>query len=285
MLPLPKILWHEWRACEWPPRRPESSEAMENAEQVASYVKAYEWGGPTSALQLHHLRELSRIIRPGDVVLDLACGPGPLLLELAPLFPHTTFIGADLSEEMLRYLRDRVSERGLSNVTVLHEDIRTLPSIDAASIDVVISTSALHHLPTDADLVQTFRRMRAILKPQGAFYLFDFGRLKTAEARQMFVAEVARLAPPVTAHDYAESLQAAFQVDRVLEVARAELPKPYVASRSAWVDICFFLQTRPRTECAPEPRAYMARVSGALPLSMKMEHQMLRRLRRSQREV
>src|SRR5688572_20159869 len=133
-------------ARERPARQPESSEAMDDVEQVRSYVKAYEWGGPTSALQLHHLRELSRMIRPGDTVLDLACGPGPLLLELAPLFPQTTFIGVDLSGTMLEYLREEIAARGLANVSVLQEDIRSLPSVGTGTVDLVISTSALHHL-------------------------------------------------------------------------------------------------------------------------------------------
>lgn len=254
---------------------------MDDAEQVRAYVKAYEWGGPTSALQLHHLRELSRMIKAGDTVVDLACGPGPLLLELAPLFPDTTFIGADLSTTMLEYLSQQVASRGLRNVRVLQEDIRTLPSIPSGSVDLVISTSALHHLPEESGLVDVFRRCRSLIKPGGGFYFFDFGLLRSAGARALFVAEVARLAPPVTARDYAQSLEAAFPIDWVEDVARQELPRPFQLARSAFIDITYFLQTRERTGGSPAVRDYVDRRWGQLPPAMKVEHVMLRRLRQT----
>jgi arsenite methyltransferase len=280
MLPLHTIIWYEAMARERPHRQPEQSEAMDDADQVRSYVKAYEWGGPTSALQLHHLRELARLIRPGDTVLDLACGPGPLLLELAPLFPATHFIGADLSATMLGHLRDQIRDRKLNNLRVLQEDIRTLPSLGNGTVDLVISTSALHHLPDDSSLTHAFRRAKQLLKPDGGFYFFDFGLLKSPEARKIFVAEVAKLAPPMTANDYDQSLQAAFPIDWVLEAATAELPKPFAFARSAFVDICYFLQTSPKTACAPEVQAYLDRIWRSLSTAMKGEHVMLRQLRR-----
>ncbi len=164
MLPIHKIIWHEFRAKDRPVRVPEPSEAMEDLEQIRSYVKAYEWGGPTSALQLHHLRELSTMIRPGDTVLDLACGPGPLLLELAPLYPDCRFIGADLSRPMLEVLSESCAARGIRNVETLCEDIRHMPSLAPSSVDMVITTSALHHLPDLDCLGQVFERVERLLE-------------------------------------------------------------------------------------------------------------------------
>lgn len=281
MLPIHKILLHELTAAATPARVPEPAEAMEDADQVRSYVAAYEWGGPTSALQLHHLRELSRLIRPGGTVLDLACGPGPLILELAPLYPETRFIGADLSSEMLQYLAGEAKVRGLSNVFTLEEDIRALPSIEPCQVDLIISTSALHHLPTEEGLRQVFHRIRSILGEEGAFYLFDFGLLKTKQAQALFVAEVAKLAPPITAHDYELSLQAAFPINFVFESASEALPRPYVAERSMLVDFLYSLQSPARTTCPPSVESYIARRWHSLSASMKMEHVMLRLLRRS----
>lgn len=281
MLPIHTIVWHELRASSPPSRIPEPCEAMENAEQVKSYVAAYEWGGPTSALQLHHLRELSTLIRPGATVLDLACGPGPLLLELAPLYPETRFLGVDLSQEMLQHLSSEASARGLDNISTLEEDIRTLPSVENESIDLVISTSALHHLPDAEGLCEVFRRIGSALAPDGAFYLFDFGLLRSKRARELFVAEVAKLAPPITARDYEASLQAAFPIDFVFGSAAASLPRPYVAAKSAMVDFLYSLQSPPRTACPPAIAAYIDKRWAELSVSMKMEHVMLRLLRQS----
>ena len=88
---------------------------------------------------------------------------------------------------MLYYLRTESENRSLINVRVLKEDIRSLPSITNASIDVVISTSALHHLPNDSDLESTFLNISRILKPEGRFYLFDFGLLKSPQSRRLLL--------------------------------------------------------------------------------------------------
>lgn len=279
MLPFPRILWHEVSTRERPPRQPEPTEIMDDFEQVSSYIDAYRWGGPTSALQLHHLREASYLIRPGDTVLDLACGHGPLLLELAALYPTTTFIGADLSPTMLAHLKATAVARGLGNVSVLHEDIRMVPSRGRRDVDVVISTSALHHLPDEDGLRAVFRRIASVLKTGGAFYVFDFGLLKSAEARRLCVREVAKSAPALTAHDYDLSLQAAFPIEQVFAFADSELPRPFVRMRSALVDFFYFLQTPPRTDRPASVDAYLTRRWNSLPLSLKAEHLTLRRLR------
>lgn len=252
---------------------------MEDLEQVRAYVRAYEWGGPTSSLQLHHMHELSFMIRPGDTVVDLACGPGPLLLELAPIYPETTFIGVDLSPTMLDHLRQQAVARKLANISVFQEDIRTLPSLDA-KVDMVISTSALHHLPDDESLRQVFRRIRTVLKPDGGFYLFDFGLLKSQRTRELLVAEVAKLAPPVTAHDYDLSLRAAFPIDLVLTMAKEELPRPYRYSASSFFDFFFFLQTPHRTTPPARVQSRLDEVRRRLSYAMRIEYQMLRWMRR-----
>jgi hypothetical protein len=134
-------------------------------------------------------------------------------------------------------------------------------------------------LPDDDSLVQTFRRMKSVLKSTGGFYLFDFGLLKSAKTRGLFVAEVARLAPPLTAHDYSESLKAAFPIDWVGRVARQELGE-FRFGRSALVDICYFLQTPARTASPVHVKAYLDKIWAGFSISMKMEHLMLRGLRR-----
>ena len=280
MLPLHKIIWHEWRAKNEPARVPEPSEAMEDMEQIRSYVKAYEWGGPTSALQLHHLRELSKMIRAGDTVLDLACGPGPLLLELAPLYPDCKFIGVDLSRPMLAVLREQADARGLGNVEILFEDIRTLPSLQGRQVDLVITTSALHHLPDLDSLQQTFQRMESLLGKNGGFYIFDFGLLRSHYTRELMVNEVAKLAPPITAKDYELSLKAAFPTKEVLRLAREHLNRPYAAQLSSFIEFFYFLQTPPKVSTPAPVEKHLASVWAGLSTAMKMEYLMLRKMRR-----
>jgi SAM-dependent methyltransferase len=280
MLPLPKILWHETTVRSRPKRRPEP-EAMNDAEQVRAYVRAYEWGGPTSALQLHHLRELSRMIRPGDVILDLACGPGPLLLELAALYPDCRFIGADLSPTMLACLRAEADMRGLKNVITVKEDICTLPSLKNTPVDLVICTSALHHLPNEDCLRRVFQCVRRLLKLGGGFYFFDFGLLKSNQARNLCVKEVAKLAPAITAHDYDLSLQAAFPISLAIAFAEDELPRPFGAQVCCFFDFFYFLQSGQRAKPPAHVFDYIRLRRRGLSWTMKIEHFLIRIMRRS----
>lgn len=281
MLPLPLIIWHERTTKSYPTRINEPSEAMDDPEQIQSYVKAYEWGGPSSALQLHHLRNLAEMIRPGDTILDLACGPGPLLLELAELYPDCTFIGADLSPNMLRHLEKEAASRGLKNVSVLLEDIRTLPSLNNSKVDLVITTSALHHVPTEQGLRDVFKRIKSVLRPDGGFYVFDFGLLKSAKTRNILVKEVGRLASPLTTQDYDVSLQAAFPIPVVIGMARQELPTPFDMQVCSIADIFYIMKTGPRGRPTERAAAYIAKRWNEMPFTLKAEHMMLRVLRRS----
>lgn len=276
MLPIHELIWHEWRARRVTPLRvPEPSEAMEDPEQIRAYVKAYEWGGPTSALQLHHLQQLSTLIRPGDTVLDLACGPGPLLLELAPLYPSCRFIGADLSQQMLDVLISTAKERGIENVRALREDIRRLPSVPAESIDLVITTSALHHLPDLECLEQVLDRVRRVLKPDGGLYIFDFGLVRSQRARELLVADIARRAPQVTATDYKHSLDAAFPIDSVAARVVAHVQRPLTIRVSRFIDFFYFVRTPGRTAPPSRVLEYVRARRADCPLPVRLEGVML----------
>ncbi|MBK4736170.1 class I SAM-dependent methyltransferase [Noviherbaspirillum pedocola] len=281
MLRLDKIIWNEYKTKSYPPRINEPSEAMDDPEQIRSYVAAYEWGGPSSALQLHHLRNLSRMIKPGDTILDLACGPGPLLLELAVLYPECHFIGADLSPNMLQHLEEEARARGLSNVSILCEDIRTLPSLSETKVDLIITTSALHHVPTEDGLRQVFHRMATLLREGGGFYIFDFGLLKSPKTREILVNEVARLAQPITVQDYDVSLQAAYPIPTVVSLAEQELPKPFTTEVCSIADIFYFIRTGVRSEPSARALAYIDKRWKDLSLTLKGEHIMLRTLRKT----
>ena len=281
MLPIHKIIWHEFRAGERAVREPEPSEAMIDPAQIRAYVKAYEWGGPTSALQLHHLRELSEMIRPGDTVLDLACGPGPLLLELAPLYPECHFIGADLSQPMLDVLREQADERRLTNVEVICDDIRTLDSLSGRKVDLVITTSALHHLPDIDCLRATFARINRLIDQDGGFYVFDFGLLRSPRTRQIMVDDIAKKAPATTALDYHYSLRAAFPIDQVIELARSEIQRPFSALSSSFVDFFYFLKSGPRGKPSASSSKKIASLYGDFSADTKLEHMMLRAMRRA----
>ena len=70
-------------------------------------------------------------LRPGDVVLDVACGTGlSFALLLERVGPTGTVVGVELSPEMLAQARARVQSNGWRNVVLIES------SMEAARIDL-----------------------------------------------------------------------------------------------------------------------------------------------------
>jgi arsenite methyltransferase len=280
VIPLLPIVWAEWRAKSRPLRAPEPREILEGEAPAAAHLKGYEWGGPTSALTHYHLERLAVRVRPNETVVDLGCGPGPLLWELARLFPSTRFVVADPSGAMLGQVRKKARDLHLTNVHTLEEDLRELPGLRPGSVGLVISTQSLHHAASPEDLRRVFRRVNDLLAPEGGVYFFDFGLLKSAAARRLLVQDLARWAPPLTVRDYALSLDAAFPLSTVAALARDEIRRPFEVTASAFVDFFYFIATPPRAVPDATVAARLREKARALPWRLRWELALLRRLRR-----
>jgi ubiquinone/menaquinone biosynthesis C-methylase UbiE len=157
------------------------------------------------------------IIHPGDTVLDLACGPATQLCMVARINPDINFIGIDMSQLMLERAKNQATQQELSNVSFRQGDISKLDFFEDGSIDAIISTMALHHLPTINHLHKTFKEVARVLKPDGGVYLADFGRLKSEKSMQSFAYQYADQQPELFTQDYFHSLKAAFSLNEFRE--------------------------------------------------------------------
>ncbi len=111
-------------------------------------------------------------LRPGERVLDVACGTGLIT------FPAAAAVGAggavvatDISEGMVEQIRAAAAARGLAHVTALraHAEEAVLP---ASSFDVVLCSLGLMYVP---DPPAALREMRRVLKPGGRAVLAVWG--------------------------------------------------------------------------------------------------------------
>jgi SAM-dependent methyltransferase len=101
----------------------------------------------------------------GVNVLDCACGIGTQSLGLAKLGYNVT--GSDLSAGAVQRARAEAAAREL-NVRFYVADVRHLDELPIGGFEVVISMdNALPHLPSDSDLMEAARQMRAKLRPGG----------------------------------------------------------------------------------------------------------------------
>lgn len=192
------------------PREPEPDLVMDDPEQVAAYSEAGRIDGIMASSYLFHSARISQVIQGCGTVLDLGCGPATQLAQIAQFNPDTRFSGVDLSDGMLEEAERHVQRLGLSNVGFRRGDITRLEGFDDHSVDAVISTMALHHLPTAKHLDDCFAEVRRVLKPDGALYLTDFGRLKSLKSVIFFAYMNAQYQPHLFSLDYERSLRAAF---------------------------------------------------------------------------
>lgn len=195
------------------PREPEPALVMDNVEQVAAYVEAGRIDGNLSASYLFHSAHASQVLRGCKTVYDLGCGPATQLAQIAELNPDIRFVGVDLSSTMLADAEKHIQNLGLGNISLRQGDITTLDLFPDASADGVISTLALHHLPTFYHLENCFASIQRVLKPEGALYLTDFGRLKSLYSVVFFAYMNAKHQPHLFSLDLERSLRAAFLYD------------------------------------------------------------------------
>ncbi|MEV4783200.1 class I SAM-dependent methyltransferase [Burkholderia sp. LMU1-1-1.1] len=195
------------------PRVPEPRLVMDDEESVKAYTAAGGENGVMAPVYLFHGANISEVIRPGDTVVDLACGPANQLGLVARINPDTKFIGIDLSDEMRERAEALVLRQGLRNVTIEHGDITDLSRFADASVDAVMSTMALHHLPTEGHLARTYAEVARILKPGGGVYMADFGHLKSVRSIDYFADQYKDRQHHLFTLDYRNSLHAAFYPD------------------------------------------------------------------------
>jgi arsenite methyltransferase len=207
---LPLAIFHEITARGQIPRTPEIELVMNGEQTVEDYSGCGDDGGALFGPYLYNAVQVSARLRPSDHVVDLGCGSGRLLNLIASWNPQVQFTGVDLAPVMLQTARDQANAMGLFNVTYLEDDFSKLDVIQDQSADAVISSMALHHLPDRAALSRCFATIGRVLRPDGALYLMDFGRLRSKRAVDIFVAKVARTETPSLSADYRASLYAAF---------------------------------------------------------------------------
>ncbi len=191
-------------------RIPEPDLVMESAEQVRAYTEAGREAGVMAPVYLHHCSHVCDVIRPGDTVVDLACGPATQLGLVARLNPETRFIGVDLSDEMLAKADAYVRAQALENIELRKGDVSRLDMFEDRSIDAVMSTMALHHLPETVLLDRTFSEVARILKKDGGIFIADFGRLKLEKSMTVLANQYAEIQPDIFTLDYLNSMKAAF---------------------------------------------------------------------------
>ena len=166
-------------------------------------------------------------------ILDVGCGTGRTLLQLARALPGHRYAGVDLSPYYLEKARRLLA--AVPEVTLLADNAEKLPFRDAY-FDVVTSTYLLHELPRRARRTAV-DEMARVLRPGGLLVIEDSAQRAEASDLAFFLeAFAAQLHEPFY-RDYLRDDLAALLEGRGLRPAGAE---------RAWLSKVVAARKRPR---------------------------------------
>lgn len=111
---------------------------------------------------------LEERLRAGIDVLDIGCGKGRALIELAKAFPNSRFAGYDLSAEALAEARALAHAARLNNIRFEERDLTVWR--EPGSFDWITAFDAIHD-QARPDLV--LASIRAALRADGVFVMQD----------------------------------------------------------------------------------------------------------------
>jgi ubiquinone/menaquinone biosynthesis C-methylase UbiE len=114
-------------------------------------------------------------LHPGQRVLDVGCGPGPITCDVATLIAPRDVIGVDLQPSQVTAARALAAQRGIANVRFDVGSIYELAFADA-EFDVVMALGTLFHL---RDPRAALRELRRVLRPGGLVAVVDIDAAAT----------------------------------------------------------------------------------------------------------
>ena len=139
-------------------------------EEIPSSVAAsYATGAAKRYMPQYELmaREIAAVAQ--GVLLDIGTGPGIVPLQIGKILPSLQIVGIDVSPAMIAIAQKKLAEVGLSQVSFRVMNGRALAFADN-SLDMVISTDALHHWKYP---IMVFDEMYRCLKQGGEAWVYD----------------------------------------------------------------------------------------------------------------
>ena len=141
---------------------------------------------------LPQLPSLSAQLQEAGRVLDVGCGGGWALVQLAERFPKAHCVGVDVEPHSIELAQQLIAERGLANRCEAR-----LQSVDQlgeeGAYDVATSFLVVHEI-APASKPAAFAAVARALKPGGSFLIFDEAYPETDEALRRMPTRFAALA-------------------------------------------------------------------------------------------
>lgn len=163
-------------------------------------------------------------------VLDVGTGTAQIPIEICGRRGDLLMTVIDLAAHMLQVAQRNVIRAGLTGRIRLEQVDGKSLAYAAASFDVVISNSIIHHIPEPR---LAFREMVRVLRPGGVLFVRDLLRPPNRETLEQLVSTYAGGANDHQRQMFRDSLHAALSLDEVRDLAHdAGVPVDWVGQTS-----------------------------------------------------
>lgn len=150
------------------------SKNYDQMNSVISFQQHIKWRKDT----MKHMN-----VQQGEAALDICCGTGDWTIALAEAVGENgRVVGLDFSENMLAVAKEKVSERHLKQVELVHGNAMELPFEDN-TFDYVTIGFGLRNVP---DYMQTLKEMERVLKPKGIAVCLETSQPTMFGFRQLY---------------------------------------------------------------------------------------------------
>ncbi len=200
-------------------KRTPEPELMQIPSQVRAYADADFSKSDSMVVKSleKYLKKVGRTLNQGDLILDMACGPGNIAERIAKNWPLVNVTGIDGSMEMLNEAEDKLSKNHTKNLSYELIEINSIATGEIHfpfKADVLVSNSALHHFHDPC-------RFWGALKKLGKTNCIHIHRdlIRPTSLEKAFELKEKHLSnsPEILQKDFFASLKASFTVDEVTQ--------------------------------------------------------------------
>jgi 2-polyprenyl-3-methyl-5-hydroxy-6-metoxy-1,4-benzoquinol methylase len=142
-------------------------------ERFAQAIAESTWGLQvvTAKKLLPELPDLAPRLQAGGAILEVGCGTGNLLLQLAKAFPAARCVGVDIDDESLSIARSKIQDTGFdSRVHARHGTVAE--ATEPGTFDVAVMVEVLHEIAPHIR-PQVVKEGAAALKAGGWMLIVD----------------------------------------------------------------------------------------------------------------
>lgn len=129
-------------------------------------------GGSHADGLLFHVKDLDKSIQEINAksVVELGCGVGFNIINLAQMNPDVHFLGLDLTPKNIKEAETKAKSEKLDNITFQLVNFDQFNPNDFKKKDLIFSIEALCH---SADLDLVIQKVHTLLNPNGRLIIFD----------------------------------------------------------------------------------------------------------------